>query len=313
VASVASGCSAIQPCEPPVALHFSVVISVYNGARFLEAALDSVSKQTLQDWTCVLVDDGSDDGSYELACRWAAAQKNRVQVLTHSGHTRRGVVESRNRGIGASAAPWIAFLDQDDVWHASKLERQAAFITQQPNLAAVGCVPEVQFDGVEPWPYAQAWAQMIGSIDARRARNLQLRDFIAICPFCLSGVVARREALLEAGGFDARLPRTSDWLMWALLASKGPLGLVRESLVVYRVHGGNEILKLAEDPVGAARGMFEMHERMAEHLARDRAQSREEAAAWIQRLFLETAEVWYAAATGVPPGHRQRGAKRRER
>lgn len=310
--SVTSDRSTVQPREQRAVPYFSVVISVHNGARFLQAALDSVSEQTVQDWACVIVDDGSDDGSYELACRWAAAQRNRAQVLTHPGHARRGVAASRNRGIGASVGPWIAFLDQDDVWYPSKLERQAAFITQQPNLAAVGCVPEVHFDGVKPWPYAEAWAQMIRSIDARRARDLRLRDFITICPFCLSGVVARREALLGAGGFDPGLPQTSDWLMWALLAYEGSLGLVREPLVVYRVHGGNEILKLTREPLGTIRSMFEMHSHLAEHLARDRAQSREETAAWLQQLFLGTAERWYAAAAGVPWGDRQTGGKRRD-
>jgi glycosyltransferase involved in cell wall biosynthesis len=296
VGSLHSPSGDVQPTEQPAGPLFSVVIPVYNGAQFLEAALDSVSQQTLDAWACVIVDDGSDDGSYEIALRWATGQHNPVRVLTHPDHARKGVAASRNLGISASTAPWIAFLDQDDVWLASKLERQKAFIAHHSNLSAVGCVPEILLDGVERWPQAETWVRMIRSIDARRAANLRLRDFVAICPYCLSGVVAHREALADAGGFDPRLPRTSDWLMWARLASQGPLGLVREPLVLYRVHSGNEIISLADQPLGAMRGMLEMHEYLADHLARERGKSRAEAARLIEHLFLETAAAWHGAA-----------------
>jgi glycosyltransferase involved in cell wall biosynthesis len=312
VGSLNSHSDGVQPDEPPAGPLFSVVIPVYNGARFLEAALDSVSRQTLDTWACVIVDDGSDDGSYETALRWATGQHNPVRVLTHPGHARKGVAASRNLGISASTEAWIAFLDQDDVWLASKLERQAAFIAHHPNLTAVGCVPEILLDGIERWPQAETWARMISSIDARRATDLRLRDFVAICPYCLSGVVVRRKALVDAGGFDPRLPRTSDWLMWARLASQGPLGLVREALVVYRVHGLNEIISLADEPLGAVRGMLEMHEYLADHLARDRGKSREAAARLIQHLFLETAAAWHGAAAEGRSGQTPDGSENHE-
>jgi hypothetical protein len=87
--------------------------------------------------------------------------------------------------------------------------------------------------------------------------------------------------------------------MWARLARRGPLGVVREPLVIYRVHGENDILSMAKDPVGSVRGMLEMHDHLAGHLARDRGRSREEVARFIQHLFLETGATWHQAGGGT--------------
>jgi glycosyltransferase involved in cell wall biosynthesis len=279
---------------PPV--QFSVVVPVYNGARFLGQALDSARRQTLSAWECIIVDDGSRDGSYEMALGWARCQSNSVKVLMHPDRCTRGVAESRNLGVRESAAPWIAFLDQDDLWSPTKLERQATYIREHPEVPAVGCVPQVLFDGVERLQLIDDWAAMVQSLDAKSAENLRLRDFVAVCPFCLSGVVARRSVLLAAGGFDPGLERTSDWLMWARLSVQAPLGMVRERLVVYRVHGRNEVLSVVSEPMGAARAMLEMHDHLADCLVMDQGMPRAEAARLIWGLLLETGPAWHRAA-----------------
>jgi glycosyltransferase involved in cell wall biosynthesis len=269
------------------ALSFTAVVPVHNGSRFLQQALDSIAAQTFPRWECVIVVDASRDSSYEIAASWARGQGSRVRILRNEGSSPCGVATSRNRGIDASTAPWVAFLDQDDIWEPMKLEQQAEFISGRPVLAGVGCFPKLFFDGVDRLPFIEKWVAMIHSIDEKRASKLCLRDFVAGCPFCLSGVVARRSSLRKLGGFDASLVRTSDWMMWAQMATREPLGLVRHELVTYRLHGDNEVLKLTNGPLERATTFLEIRSRLADWLSRDRGLSRECAAAVLDDLICE--------------------------
>lgn len=277
----------------PESIIFSVVVPVRDGSRFLKQALDSVTQQSLDAWECIIVDDGSLDDSYEIASEWARGQQNHVSLFRHPDQGTQGVAHSRNLGIRKARAPWIAFLDQDDLWQPEKLERQAEFVRDHPDLVAVGCQPDIRFEGVDRLQFLIDWQTMIESIDSSRAKNLQLEDFVAACPFCMSGVVAQKAILESAGGFDPSLPRTSDWLMWARLAAREPLGLLRARLVTYRVHGDNDLLNLRREPMGIVHALLQVHERLVDYLVQDRVLSRREATALIQDQFLRTGMVWH--------------------
>jgi glycosyltransferase involved in cell wall biosynthesis len=95
----------------------SVVIPAYNAADTLTRSIDSVLAQTFDDWELIVVDDGSDDGTSDVARRYGG----RVQV-THTPHV--GPGEARNRGAAVSQGRYLAWLDADDVWYPTKLARQ---------------------------------------------------------------------------------------------------------------------------------------------------------------------------------------------
>src|SRR5664280_3075793 len=101
----------------------SVIIPAYNAEAFLARALRSVVAQTFDDYEIVLVDDGSTDGTAEIARSFKQAryfhQPNRRQPAT------------RNRGLKEAKGELIAFLDADDEWLPEKLERQLAFMSER--------------------------------------------------------------------------------------------------------------------------------------------------------------------------------------
>ena len=88
----------------------SVIIPVYNTAACLEACYRSIAAQTLPDWECILVDDGSTDTS-GLLCDGFAAGDTRVKVIHQEN---RGVSAARNRGLELACGEYIAFVDSDD-------------------------------------------------------------------------------------------------------------------------------------------------------------------------------------------------------
>jgi glycosyltransferase involved in cell wall biosynthesis len=114
----------------------SVVMIFLNEEKFLAEAVRSVCDQTLADWELILVDDGSTDRSTSIA-RDLAALDDRIRYIDHPRHENRGMAASRNFGVAHTTAPYLAFLDADDVWVPAKLAEQVAFLESMPDVAMV--------------------------------------------------------------------------------------------------------------------------------------------------------------------------------
>jgi glycosyltransferase involved in cell wall biosynthesis len=104
----------------------------FNAARFLGEAVDSVLAQSYDSWELLLVDDGSTDGSAEIAREYAASNPERIRCLEHPGRANRGEGASRNLGIRAARGEILAMLDADDVWLPDKLEEQVPLLDAHP-------------------------------------------------------------------------------------------------------------------------------------------------------------------------------------
>lgn len=112
-------------CDP-----ISVIIPVYNGAGFLAEAIDCVRAQRYEPLEIIIVDDGSDDGSYDLARAYAPDATVIRQANAGPG-------AARNTGLRVATGRLIAFLDVDDLWPEGKLHRQVARLQREPHLSLV--------------------------------------------------------------------------------------------------------------------------------------------------------------------------------
>lgn len=194
---------------PGAAPLVSVVTIFHNPpVGFFEEAIASVQAQTEGRWELLLVDDGSTDASALVARRVAAADPERIRVLTHEGGVNRGMSASRNLGIAATRADAVAFLDADDVYLPEKLERQLAILEAHPDVDVVyGPTPHwwswsgrpedlgrdhLRRVGVEPDRVVRP-PHLVRAILERRA------DTPATC-----GVLVRRGAIAAVGGFEPR-------------------------------------------------------------------------------------------------------------
>lgn len=109
--------------EKPIPV--SVIIPALNAAETIDETLQSLRAQSMCDWEAIVVDDGSTDSTSELACTVAQADARLKFVQRHHG----GVAAARNHGIRVTAAPWLLFLDADDLItpdHLAKLTGAAA-------------------------------------------------------------------------------------------------------------------------------------------------------------------------------------------
>ncbi len=199
----------------------SVVIPARNAARTLVRAVRSVLAQDYRPIEVIIVDDGSHDDTRAVAA--AFGDPVRLIALPHA----RGAAAARNEGIRAAAGSIVAFQDADDEWLQGKLSRQVALLLSSPDLVFIACGARFVgpdgdalgplYGGQTPTPGARAWVGLL-------ARNT----------IATPTVVAWRQALLDAGGFDAALPVAEDQDMWIRLATRGALGYLDAPLV--RVH-----------------------------------------------------------------------------
>jgi len=198
----------------------SIVVPIFNGEAFLETMVETVLHQSFEDFELILVDDGSTDGSADIVRR-AAASSTRVIVVSQEN---RGLAGARNRGIEESRGEYIAFLDQDDRWLRSKLQRQVDFLDAHPKAAMVSCYSAlVDEEGrMLGWPFG-------GRARENAYHQLLEWDFVS------GGSVAmiRRECLDRVGLFDTRLRAREDWDMWIRIARHFPVGTVPRVLVGY--------------------------------------------------------------------------------
>lgn len=196
----------------------SVVIPVYNRADLLPRSIESVLAQTTPAREILVVDDGSSDGSADVASRYGGM----VQVIRQQNQ---GVAAARNAGIRAACGEWVAFLDADDALLPQAIESNLACAKAHPAAGVIyGDAAVVDPDGsqqclfLEGKPPAEGWVF-----------DRLLNSGFINC----SAVMVRRQALLEVGLFRAGMRHAEDYELWLRLARHCEFARVPEPIAVY--------------------------------------------------------------------------------
>jgi len=220
----------------------SVVIIFLNEAKFLSEAIDSVCAQTFTDWELVLVDDGSTDGSSELAQERAAAEPDRIRYLDHPGHATMGMSASRNRGVRAAAGRYVGYLDGDDVWLPQKLDGQLALMAANPGVGIV-YGPLIRWYSWTGRPEDAGRDDEYGihgiGYTVRPPQLFQPPELVALFirhkDLVPSGALFERELFLEVGGAENDfVDNYEDAVAFAKLCSRTPALCAERSWYLYR-------------------------------------------------------------------------------
>lgn len=207
----------------------SVLLPVRDCAAWLSVCLRSIARQTLTDFECVIVDDGSRDGSLELASAFAAADA-RFRVFPTP---RRGLVPALNEGLPRCRAPVVARMDADDWMHRERLSAQLAALDADPSLAALGCHVRLfpREDLAEGMRSYEHWLSGI-----RCPRDVQREAFVE-CPVAHPTLVIRTPLLRELGYRERGWPEDYD-LLHRLLARGERVGVLPRRLLGWRQREG---------------------------------------------------------------------------
>jgi len=211
----------------------SVIIPAYSAAKFIGVALDSVFAQTFPHYEVVVVNDGSPDTA-ELE-EVLKPYEGRIEYITQEN---RGLSGARNTGVRAARGEFVAFLDADDLWVPTYLERQLAEIERHPELDIVYANATIFGDSIDSGKKFMDLNPSDGPVTFESLITQQCNVMVS--------VVARRSTLIAAGLFDEQLRSVEDFDLWLrVIKQGGRIGYHRDVLVRYRRHAAS----LSADPV----------------------------------------------------------------
>ncbi|MEO7553715.1 MAG: glycosyltransferase [Alteraurantiacibacter sp.] len=241
----------------------SVAMSVYNGARFLESAIDSVLAQDFNDFEFLIIDDGSTDATPDIL-RAYALRDPRVRPLIREN---RGLVASLNQLLGLARAPLVARMDADDIAMPERFSTQLAYLSDHPECGVLGSwTQDIDEDG-EPY--------VTGGPD-HPISHAQFLDHVANGGPLLAhpAVIYRRDVVLAVGGYHQAFRHCEDFDLWLRLADRTQIANVPVRLLRYRHYAGQVSNRHAlEQQIGVAVARAAHEEREAgrpdptEHLA----------------------------------------------
>ncbi len=212
----------------------TVILSSLNHAKFIAAAIESVLNQTFGDFELFIVDDASEDNSWDIIQQY---KDKRIVAMRNSKRMRGAygfneIIEKRARG------EYIAIHHSDDLFHSTKLEKQTAFLDAHPGVGAVFTQVDVIDEHGEPFAdaehfYSSAFRQK------NRSRFEWLRHFFFKGnSLCHPSVLARRSAYLSIGLYDRRLGQITDFDLWIRMCLQYEIHILDEPLVKFRVRDG---------------------------------------------------------------------------
>jgi len=214
----------------------SVIVPIFNTAKFLPDTVASVEAQTWSRWELLLVDDGSTDGSSALARGCSERNPERVTYLEHENHQNRGQAASRNLAAAHASGEWLAPLDSDDIWTPDKLQEQLALSSCYPKADLVYTASIAWFS----WdPHAVDEDQLVAPPDASNAYAeppQRAYTWLEESSFPLpSSVLVRRATYHKVGGCEESLPGAfEDFALLLKIALNSPVVGDSRPLVLHR-------------------------------------------------------------------------------
>lgn len=190
----------------------SIIMGIYNNAKTLREAIDSILAQTYTDWEMIMCDDGSSDDTYKIAQEYVEKYPDKFILIKNEKNL--GLNKTLNHCLKIANGEYIARMDGDDISLPTRFEKEIAILDNHPEYAIVS-TPMIYFDENGDWGKGKA-------IEIPR-----IEDFFKHAPFhCHAPCMIRREAFLAVNGYslDKRTLRIEDCNLWFRLYAEGYRG-----------------------------------------------------------------------------------------
>lgn len=204
--------------ENPV---ISVIMSVYNGEKYLAESINSILTQTFSDFEFIIINDASSDSTADILERYKRSD-SRIEVVTNSQNI--GLTKSLNKAIGVARGNYIARMDADDISYPLRFEKQISFLKGKRNIGVVGC-----------WYYV---IDSCGSIIEEKRPPLNAieikKKLFNSTPIIHPGALLRKDAIENVNGYDASFKYAQDRDLFCRIARFWEFGIIPEILMEYR-------------------------------------------------------------------------------
>lgn len=191
-------------------IKITVIMGVYNGAKKLSTAVESILDQTFADFELIVCDDASSDSSLHIL-EVLAAKDNRIKIIRNPRNL--SLAPTLNNCLQAARGEYIARMDDDDISHPERFEKEAAFLDAHPEYAIVGTGRNIYDEG-------GIWGTQRGGGERSKLDIYRGRTFLH------PSIMVRKEALLAVGGYTEgpETERVEDFDLWCKLYEKGYKG-----------------------------------------------------------------------------------------
>jgi glycosyltransferase involved in cell wall biosynthesis len=199
---------------------------VYNGARYLSQAIESILAQSYSAFEFLIVDDGSTDASADIADEYAASDARvRVIRIAHQGNGRAAEI-----GLLEAKGPFVARMDSDDIAEPQRFEKQVAFLLENPDVAVVGSAVRIFYEGDNT-----THTEMLPTTQQ------EIRDWIerGHTPISNPTSMMRKAEVMTVGGVRPQFTCANDYDLWLRVVERYQIANLPEILLNYRIHGRN--------------------------------------------------------------------------
>jgi len=205
----------------------SIIMNCYNGEKFLQEALDSIINQTYKNWELIFWDNQSTDNSANIVLSY---NDHRIKYFDSKTHTL--LYEARNLAIEKSQGGYLAFLDVDDYWNSTKLEKQMLVFSKNSEVAIV----------YSNYYFKNEIKNTLKEVNKKKLpEGMIVDELLRKNLMWLLTVLLNRKFINEQEKvFDPRLHIMGDYDMAIKISAKWKVSCVQQPLATYRWHGGNE-------------------------------------------------------------------------
>jgi len=211
----------------------SVCIPTYNGATFVADAIQSILLQSWENFELLVVDDGSNDATVAIARSFS---DSRIRISQNEKHL--GIPGNWNRCLSLATGELVCLFHQDDVMFPGNLERKVQLLAADATISFVHSAAELLLEDSAPTTITN-WIEHADHDFIEEGVAYFRKLFFHGNIICAPAVMARRQWLLNLGGFDEELGYAPDYEMWMKASMEGRVGFLCQPLIWYRWHDKN--------------------------------------------------------------------------
>lgn len=206
-------------------MKISVILPVYNAEKYISKSIESILRQTFEDFELIIINDGSKDNSLNIINKFT---DRRILLVDQEN---RGLAKTLNIGLDIAKGEYIARMDADDIALPNRFEEQMNYLTKYPEVGLLGSAIELIDENDKHISYH---APYIG------------HDILLRCmqnkgnPFKHPTVIFKREIAIKLGGFNENIGKYfEDYFLWYHMASKVKVDNLPKVLLKYRITPGS--------------------------------------------------------------------------